>query len=151
MTTAGVPVRAAAITTVCPSGSTAFASAPLLSSASTIAALPFVAARKSGVTPYRFATLAVGAGADQRGRRLRVVVARRPVQRGRAVDFADVDVGPLIQQRPHRLAVARLDGLDQPGVGAGAGDDGDRGDAEQPDRECKYVRRTGGSLTYGTA
>jgi hypothetical protein len=52
-----LPVRAAVISAVSPSGSGVFASAPASSNSSIIAALPLTAAEYSGVTPYRFAAL----------------------------------------------------------------------------------------------
>ena len=49
----------------------------------------------------------VGAGKQQRLHQVGVVFHRRPVQRGHAVALCGVDVGGLLQQRPHRVAVAR--------------------------------------------
>src|SRR5438034_2135804 len=57
LTGSALPVRAAVISAVSPSGDIVLGSAPACSSFSIIAALPFVQAASSGVTPYRFATL----------------------------------------------------------------------------------------------
>ena len=50
-TASTLPVRAAVIKAVSPPGSVVFGSAPAFSSSSIIAALPFVQASESGVTP----------------------------------------------------------------------------------------------------
>jgi hypothetical protein len=50
-----LPTRAAVISTVSPVGRLLFGSAPAFNSRSVIAALPLLAARKSGVTPQSFA------------------------------------------------------------------------------------------------
>ena len=54
-TAATVPLRAAVINAVSPSGNAVFGSAPADSSRSMAAAFPLVQARNSGVTPYRLA------------------------------------------------------------------------------------------------
>jgi hypothetical protein len=52
-TTAALPVRAAVMSAVSPSGIEVFGSAPAASSFSTMGALPFTHASHSGVAPYR--------------------------------------------------------------------------------------------------
>jgi hypothetical protein len=51
LTASGLPVRAAVISAVSPSGNREFGSAPALSNASIMAAFPLVLATMSGVTP----------------------------------------------------------------------------------------------------
>ena len=107
------PVRAHVISAVSPSSPVVLALTPAFSSRSTASALPFSQAREIGVTPYRFARLGVGAGADQTVDQREIVVAHRPVQRGGAVGLRRVGVDLLLQQRRAARRVARLDGLDE--------------------------------------
>ena len=58
LTAGTLPVRAAVISAVSPSGNAVFASAPAASSFSITAASPLTHARYNGVTPYRVAALA---------------------------------------------------------------------------------------------
>ena len=84
--TSGLPVRAAVIRTVSPSGSTAFGirTRPRAALRSR-AALPLTAANWSGVTPYAVGRGRVGARAKQQPHHLEIVGAHRPVQRRGAV------------------------------------------------------------------
>ena len=108
------PVRAAVIRIVSPSGSTAFGSAPASSSAWAVGD----AAVDRRQLQRRHA-VAVGRVARRRRRRAAgatsslIVGAHRPVQRRRAVGLGGVDVVLLSQQRPHAVAVAVLDGVDE--------------------------------------
>jgi hypothetical protein len=81
------------------------ASAPDFSSISTSAALPFVHASDSGVTPYRLAALTFAPGADQELRDLEIVVIGRPVERCHAIGLWCVDVDALFDQRANLRAV----------------------------------------------
>ena len=101
-TVSTLPVRAAVISTVSPSGVAVLASAPALSSMRTIAALPLVGGQRQ-----RRHAVAVGRGGvrarlQQDGHRLAIVGAHRPVQRRRAVGLGGVDVGLAAEQATHR-------------------------------------------------
>jgi hypothetical protein len=99
----GLAVRAAIISAVSPAGvNGALASAPALSSRSSIGALPLVAASWSGVTPSRVRAVTRAPAADQHVRHRHVVALDRPVKGGAAVHPRGVDVRLTGKSRAHR-------------------------------------------------
>ena len=100
-----LPVRAAIISGVRPSGSFSLASAPASSKPAMIAASPLMLASQSGVEPWRLAA----SDSRRRAPACRRALCRlidRPVQCGRAVVLRRVDVGLLRNQLLHGGLVA---------------------------------------------
>ena len=127
VTTSALPARAAVMRMVSPSGPTALAFAPALSSARAMTALPLVAASDSGRDAVAVGGADVRAGADQQLRRLGVVRPDGPVERRHAVRFGGVDRG-FAEERADAGAIARLHGVDQSGAGAGGAQADGRGE-----------------------
>ena len=101
-----LPVRAAIISGLRPSGSFSLASAPASSSAAIIAASPLTLASQSGVAPSRFAAFGLAPARSSMSASSMSPRYDGPVQRGRAVVLRRVHVGLLRDQRSHGGLVA---------------------------------------------
>ena len=73
-----------------------------------IAALPFMQASESGVTPSRFAAFTLAPARSSRSVDRQVGAVHRPMQRRRAVGLRGIHVRLLRQQRAHRRRVPRM-------------------------------------------
>ena len=101
--TSGLPVRAAVIRTVSPSGSTAFALAPASSRSFRRRQAAVHGSQREWCDALPCGRVHVGAGPKQQPHRLEVVGPDGPVQRGRPVAFCDRRVPPAASAAPARL------------------------------------------------
>ena len=131
-TVSRLPVRAAAISAVSPSGSATLASAPAFNSFSTHGRVAVRAGEVEGRHAVAVRGPRVRAGGKQQVDRLEVAAIHGPVERGSAVGLRLVDVGLLLQQRADGRGVARLDAVDEREVGAGSADAQKREKRERP-------------------
>ena len=96
------------MSTVSPDGKVAPASAPAASSASSIAVLPFAAAKKRGVTLYSLAAFGLAPAS------IRAIVVVRssqwagPMQGRSAVSLWHVHIGPVSQQCRDGAGISHL-------------------------------------------
>ena len=109
----GVPVRAAAISTVSPDSSAAFGSAPASSSAATNGGVAVGRRQPDRRRAVVVGRAGVGPGREQALHRLQVVVVGGPVERRRAVGLPRTDIRALRQQFRDGSTVTAADGLDQ--------------------------------------
>ena len=84
-----------------------------------MAALRFVQARKSGVTPVSLAAFTRAPARISRSAIGQIVEMHRPVECRRAVALRRVHVDALLQQRLHRLGVPALDRVDETQIARG--------------------------------
>ena len=110
VTASGFPAAAASMSAVVPALLGAARSAPLSSSSSIIAALPFLAAMRRGVNPpFRSRGTHACSRFEEDARHLRVVSIRCPVQRRAAVSLGLIDVH-VVRQQPSHLNHVSLHG-----------------------------------------
>ena len=93
-----LPVRAASISGVSPSGPSAFGSAPAFNTFSIIGALPSQRRQIQRCSAFAICQLNVGAGRYQHVRHLQIVAIHGPLDRRRSVGLRSVHVGFLLQR-----------------------------------------------------
>ena len=97
-----------------------FGFAPAFSKASIIGTFGTRVASWSGVTPYRFAALALAPARKQQLYQFQLIPVRGPMQRRHAVDVRCIDVDALLDESLYRGHVAILRRAHQPKVTAAA-------------------------------